>query len=250
MERFFQCLLCEALSPLTSPARCAHCGGESGSVVEGAGAPRSEPDFTIGTSRRRYRLFAPFYDVVFGPGLQHGRRVAIEALDCRAGERVLEVCIGTGLSLPLYPPGVHVTGIDASREMLKKAASRVRARGSARPAALAQMDAEHLAFADATFDKAAILFAIAGLPDPVRAMKEIRRVCRPDATIVVANHFQCSGAFGRACNTLLAPLHELLRYRSELDLHWFVSVAGVDVLEALPANLNGHSTVLVCRNRA
>src|SRR5262245_42779915 len=100
----------------------------------------SDPDITLGLSRRRYGLFAPAYDVVFGLGLQHGRRTAIEALACAPGERVLEVCIGTGLSLPFYPPDVQITGIDASREMLGKAARRA-ARGPTRATlALMQMD--------------------------------------------------------------------------------------------------------------
>jgi phosphatidylethanolamine/phosphatidyl-N-methylethanolamine N-methyltransferase len=80
--------------------------------------PPHDFDVTVETSRRGYRLFAPLYDVVFGASLHHGRRMAIEALDCRAGDHVLEVCVGSGLSLALYPKDTHVTGIDLSGEML------------------------------------------------------------------------------------------------------------------------------------
>ena len=74
----------------------------------------------IELSQRGYRRFAPLYDLVFGASLAPGRRAAIRSLACRPGDRVLEVCVGTGLSLPLYPRGVRVTGIDVSREMLAK----------------------------------------------------------------------------------------------------------------------------------
>ena len=208
-----------------------------------------ELSITIEASRRGYRLFAPVYDLFFGAGLQHGRRIAIEALDCRPGERILEVCVGTGLSLPLYPPAVQVTGIDVSLEMLRKAARRVSRHCTTPSPILLQMDAGKLAFRDATFDKAAILFAIAGVPDPVSAMAEIQRVCRPGATIVVANHFQSPRRVLRACNVLLLPIYTLLRYRSNLDLSGFVAACGLDVLKAVSANFCGHSTVLMCRRR-
>jgi phosphatidylethanolamine/phosphatidyl-N-methylethanolamine N-methyltransferase len=216
----------------------------------GAAPARREPDTTVETSRRAYRLFAPVYDVVFGPGLQHGRRVAIEALECRAGDRVLDVCVGSGLSLPLYPPGVRVTGIDASHEMLKKAARRVNGTRIRQAPALLQMDAQRLAFADASFDKAVVLFAITGLPDPARAMKEIGRVCRRGATIVIANRFRSERRLERACDALLSPIHRLLRYRTDVDMNRFLAVSGLELIEARPANLWGYSTVLVCRNRA
>lgn len=208
-----------------------------------------ELEVTVETSRRGYRLFAPLYDIVFGVSLQHGRRLAIKALGCHAGDRILEVCVGSGLSLPLYPDGVRVTGVDTSHEMLAKAAQRVRQLGLKHTEALLQMDAEHLSFADASFDKAVVLFGMAGLPDPVRAMNEIERVCRPGARIVVANHFQSRRRVLRVCDGLLSPIYRLLRYRADLDMQAFVAATGLDVIEARPANLFGYSTVLVCRKR-
>src|SRR5262245_57994469 len=175
------------------------------------GTARLSDDFdvTVETSQRGYRLFAPLYDVVFGASLHHGRRLAIDALDCRPGDRILEVCVGSGLSLPLYPEGARVTGIDLSHEMLVKA-RRVRQRLK-QTGPLLQMDAENMAFPDASFDKAVVLFAMAGLPDPVRAMKEIERVCVPGATIVIANHFLSQRPLLRLCDQLLAPIYRVLR---------------------------------------
>ena len=220
-------------------------------ATESVERPRQAPDFdvTVETSRRGYRLFAPLYDVVFGASLHHGRRLAIEALDCRAGDHVLEVCVGSGLSLGLYPKDTHVTGIDLSHEMLTKATRRIHANRFDAPAALARMNVEHMAFADASFDSAAVLYAMCGLPHPIRAAKEIKRVCRPGARIVIANHFLSQSAGARVCDALLSPVYRLLRYRVDLDLGSFVAEAGLEVIEARPANLFGYSTVLVCRNR-
>jgi phosphatidylethanolamine/phosphatidyl-N-methylethanolamine N-methyltransferase len=200
-------------------------------------------------SQRGYRLLAPAYDAIFGLLLQHGRRLGIRALACQPGDRVLEVCVGTGLSLPLYPPGVQVTGIDISREMLAKAAARVRRRRLAQCTSLLQMDAVHLAFADESFDKASMMFAVSGLPDPVRAMRELQRVCRPGATIVIASHFLSRNPLVRFCDLLLTPFYRLMRYRDDLDLDALVADAGLDVVRTMPANLFGYATVVVCRNR-
>lgn len=204
---------------------------------------------TVESSQRGYRLFAPLYDAVFGLSLQHGRKLAIAALDCRPGDRVLEVCVGSGLSLPFYPEAVAVTGVDISREMLAIASRRAHRHRSRQTTHLLQMNVEKMAFARGSFDKAVVLYAMAGLPDPVLAMHEIERVCRPGATIVIVNHFLSARPVARLCDSLLSPLYRLLRYRADLDLRAFVAAAGLNVIEALPANLFGYSTVLVCQGR-
>jgi phosphatidylethanolamine/phosphatidyl-N-methylethanolamine N-methyltransferase len=221
--------------------------GTSEQQVTTRPAVAAEPA-ALESSRRSYRLFAPLYDFVFGASLRHGRRVAIAALDCRPGERVLELCIGSGLSLPFYPRHASVIGIDLSSEMLAMAARRLRRLGAGPSCHLLQMSAERLAFADASFDKAVVLFALSGLPDPARAVRELRRVCRPGATIVIANRFR-GATWLRVFDVLLSPLYRLLRYRVDLDRDALLAQAGLELLEARPANLLGYSTVLVCRSR-
>jgi phosphatidylethanolamine/phosphatidyl-N-methylethanolamine N-methyltransferase len=204
---------------------------------------------TVNLIQHGYHRFAPLYDIFFGASLQPGRRIALAALDCRPGDRILEVCVGSGLSLPLFPPYVRVTGIDISRDMLAKAARRVRTRRLSQVEGVLQMDAEHMGFADASFDKAAVMYAISGLPDPARGMREIQRVCRPGATIVIANHFRSPRPLLRFCERLLSPMYRLLQYRPDLDLEEFIAEARLDVVKARRANLFGYATVLVCRNR-
>ena len=204
----------------------------------------------ISLSQQGYRRFAPLYDLVFGASLAPGRRAAVRALDCRPGDRVLEVCVGTGLSLPLYPREARITGIDVSREMLAKAAARVAARRLSQVEALVQMDAGRLAFADGSFDKVALLFALSGLPDPVRAVNEMRRVCRPGGTIVIVQHFRSRSSLLRVCEALLEPVYQVLRYRGDMDLERFLADAQLDVVETRRTNLFGYATLLACVNRA
>ena len=71
-----------------------------------------------------YRRWAPVYDYTFGLIAREGRRHAVEVINAREG-RVLEVGVGTGLSLPDYEEHLEVVGIDLSPEMLEKARERV-----------------------------------------------------------------------------------------------------------------------------
>lgn len=93
-----------------------------------------------------------------------------------------------------------------------------------------------------------VLFGVSGLPDPVQAMRELRRVCRPGATIVIANRFHHGATTLRILDGLLSPLFRLLRYRADLDLDAFLAHTGLELLEARPVNLLGYSTVVVCRS--
>jgi phosphatidylethanolamine/phosphatidyl-N-methylethanolamine N-methyltransferase len=202
------------------------------------------------SARRGYRVFAPFYDPVFGASLHTGRRLAVASLEARPGERILEVCVGTGFALPLYPEHARVTGVDLSGEMLQRAATRVRKLGLKHVEALLQMDAEHLAFADASFDRVAMLFALCGLPNPVRAVAEMRRVCRPGGTIVIANHFRTDSRLLRLCEQVLSPVYRLLQYRGDLDLRALVDATDLDVRAAHRTNWFNYATVLVCSSAA
>jgi phosphatidylethanolamine/phosphatidyl-N-methylethanolamine N-methyltransferase len=204
----------------------------------------------LALSQQGYRRFAPLYDLVFGASLAPGRKAALAALACRPGDRVLEVCVGTGMSLPLYPKRVRVTGIDASREMLERAAARVAARRLSQVEALVQMDAGRLAFADASFDKVALMFALSGLPDPLRAVGEMQRVCRPGGTIVIVQHFRGGSALMRACEVLLEPAYRVMRYRGDMDLERFLAAAKLDVVDTRRTNLFGYATLLTCVNGA
>jgi len=134
-----------------------------------------------------YARWAPVYDLVFGPLLERGRRASIAAAD-RVGGRILELGVGTGISLPVFGRQSRIVGIDISEPMLRKAHERVEREGLAHVDGLAVMDAARLGFADASFDCAVAQFVITTVPDPEATLDELARVVRPGGEIVLVNH--------------------------------------------------------------
>jgi phosphatidylethanolamine/phosphatidyl-N-methylethanolamine N-methyltransferase len=173
-----------------------------------------------------YRRYAKVYDALFGPVLQPGRKAVMEALDCRPGERVLEVGVGTGLSLPLYPPYVRVTGIDLSREMLDKARMRVGRRQLANVEGLLEMDAEAMDFPDASFDKVVAMYVVSVVQEPARLLAELHRVCKPHGDIFIVNHVRSSNPVVGAVEKSLARFSDQLGFHPDFELHSLVNGSG------------------------
>src|SRR4030066_1975161 len=168
-----------------------------------------------------YRRYAKRYDFYFGALFQPGRKAVINRMHCRPGERLLEVGVGTGLSLPLYPSGVQVTGIDISDEMLARARTRTTRDGLEHVAALLRMDAEHMQFRDDSFDKVVAMYVVSVVPSPAQLVAEMRRVCRPGGELYIGNHFQHAHPLVSGIERLLAPLSRLLGVRSDFPLQHF-----------------------------
>ena len=161
---------------------------------------------------KTYRLFAGPYDLVFGPVFHPGRKDAVRIANDLPGQRILEVGVGTGLSLPYFRADAEVTGIDVSAEMLARAHKRVERQNLRQVKALAVMDAENLTYADNEFDAVLARYVASVVPDPARFAAEMRRVCRPGGTIVIVNHFMSECARDPAEQSLrlleAAALHQ------------------------------------------
>jgi phosphatidylethanolamine/phosphatidyl-N-methylethanolamine N-methyltransferase len=177
----------------------------------------------IESVKAAYRRYAAVYDAVFGPVLQPGRRAVVQALGLRPGDRVLEVGVGTGLSLPLYPRDVSITGIDLSREMLEKARRRVARQRLANVEALLEMDAEQMSIPDASFDKVVAMYVVPVVANPVRLLQELHRVCRPDGEIFLVNHVRSDNRFVAAFEKALAPLSDKIGFRPDFELRDMLS---------------------------
>jgi phosphatidylethanolamine/phosphatidyl-N-methylethanolamine N-methyltransferase len=158
-----------------------------------------------------YRRYAGVYDLLFGGIFAPGRTRAVEALGCGAGDRVLEVGVGTGLSLPYYPRDVDVVGIDLSDHMLRRARKRCR-RHELRNVALHQMDAQAMSFEDESFSKISVMYIASVVPDPVAMMREIARVCRPGGDVVVVNHFSSANRLINGMERMLLPFSRTLGF--------------------------------------
>jgi len=136
--------------------------------------------------QRAYEFYAPIYDFVFDWIFAPGRVAAIKHLQIQPTDVVLEVGIGTGLNMPLYPPAVRLVGIDLSQEMLDKAVERVQ--NLAMPnVTLKVMDATALDFGDNEFDKVVATYTISAVPDPVAVLREMRRVVKPGGHVIMVN---------------------------------------------------------------
>jgi phosphatidylethanolamine/phosphatidyl-N-methylethanolamine N-methyltransferase len=202
----------------------------------------------INAIQKVYRRYAQGYDVYFGVLLQPGRKAIIEKMHCRPGDRILEVGVGTGLSLPLYPPGVHVTGIDISREMLARARARKARLHLDRVTALWLMDAESMQFPDDSFDKVVAMYVVSVAPHPARLVSEMRRVCRPGGELFIVNHFQHANPVVGGLERLIAPLSRLMGFHPDFSLENFLHETGLDVTERIPVNVLGYWTLLRARN--
>lgn len=215
-------------------------GGSAGSAVEDA--------LDLQDTLRTYRRFAGSYDIVFGPIFHPGRKTAVRLANDRAGQRILEVGVGTGLSLPYFRDDARVVGIDVSKEMLARARERVRSRGLAQVEALLEMNAEAMSFADDSFDAVLALYVASVVPNPARLAAEIRRVCRPGGTIVIVNHFTSASRVMRWLERCLTPLADKIGFHADFPLDRFLTASGLDVREIRPSNLFGYWKLLRCVN--
>ena len=165
-----------------------------------------------------YARWAPVYDKVFGPITNAGRQRAVDYINTRTG-RVLEVGIGTGLSLPQYNPAIKITGIDFSQEMLAKAHDRVRDHNLHHVESLRQMDARSLDFPDNYFDTIAAMHIMSVVPEPERVMAEIARVCKPGGRVVITNHFSRDKGVLGFMEKLSAPFASTLGWHADFGIN-------------------------------
>jgi phosphatidylethanolamine/phosphatidyl-N-methylethanolamine N-methyltransferase len=192
-----------------------------------------------------YDKLAKVYDLIFGPTLHPGRLRAIERMNIQPGERVLEVGVGTGINLSLYPAHCSVIGIDFSSSMLEKARERV-AREGIQSVRLVQMDAADLKFADGSFDIVYAPYLISVVPDPVKVAQEMRRVCRPGGRIIFLNHFLSPNPILSRLERLISPLTIHIGFKSDLDLPAFLAQADLQPISIEKVNVPKIWSLVTC----
>jgi phosphatidylethanolamine/phosphatidyl-N-methylethanolamine N-methyltransferase len=199
------------------------------------------------TIAQAYALWAPFYDIVFGAVFEQGRHAAIRVAE-RLGGRILEVGVGTGISLPDYSPTSRLTGIDISEPMLRKAQKRVEELGLRNVEGLALMDAERLAFPDASFDVVVAQHVITTVPHPEATLDEIARVLRPGGEIVLVSRVGAEHGLRAAFEQSFAPLTQRLGWRLEFPwsryTNWAAGSHGMRLVERRPMPPFGHFSLI------
>jgi phosphatidylethanolamine/phosphatidyl-N-methylethanolamine N-methyltransferase len=193
-----------------------------------------------------YRFYAPLYDRVFGAVLEPGRQALTQAVRAARPSSILEVGVGTGLTLSQYPPGSAVVGIDVSTDMLEIAQERAR-KLPERDIQLFAMDAEAMEFPDNSFDCVAIPYVLSVTPDPKRLISEIRRVCRKNGTILILNHFSGS-RFWWFLERAVRSLANRIGFRSDFCFDEQIMKHDWEVLSVRKVNFLGLSRLVTIRN--
>jgi phosphatidylethanolamine/phosphatidyl-N-methylethanolamine N-methyltransferase len=195
-----------------------------------------------------YRRWAPVYDRSFGAFTRAGRRRAVTEINRRSGS-VLEVGVGTGLSLARYAPHLQVTGIDFSAEMLAKAEAKVASLGLEHVVALRRMDARKLDFPDASFDTVVAMHLVSVVPEPERVVAEMARVCRPDGEVLILNHFLHDTGPLAAAGRTLSPLADQLGWHPDFPITRILCEPSLELVEQVPSPPLGMFTRLRLRRR-
>jgi phosphatidylethanolamine/phosphatidyl-N-methylethanolamine N-methyltransferase len=172
------------------------------------------------TVTKAYTLWAPVYDLVFGAVFDRGRQAAIVAAE-RVGGRILEVGVGTGISLPNYSADNRIVGIDLSAAMLRKAQQRVTELSLTNVEQLEVMDAEHLSFPDASFDVVVANHVISTIPHPEAGLDECARMLRPGGEMILVSRVGAEAGLRRVIERLLQPVVRRLGWRTEFPWEVF-----------------------------
>jgi phosphatidylethanolamine/phosphatidyl-N-methylethanolamine N-methyltransferase len=200
-----------------------------------------------------YDRWAPIYDLVFGNVFATGRSEAIVAAE-QAGRCILEVGVGTGISLPHYSRDTLLTGVDISDAMLDKARARVRRLGLGNVQDLARLDAEALAYPDDAFDVVVAQYVVTAVPDPERALDEFVRVVRPGGEIVITTRVGAGEGLRGGIEKMLMPLTSRLGFRTDFPwsryLEWAAGNPQVKLLEQRPLPPLGHFSLVRYRKLA
>lgn len=202
---------------------------------------------SVAKAYAQWARFAPIYDLVFGPAFKQGRKDSIAAAE-RVGGRILEVGVGTGISLTNYSGRNRVVGVDYSEPMLRKAQQRVNEHKLKHVESLAVMDGTRLGFPDGAFDAVLAQYVITTVPDPEGTLDELARVTRLGGEIILVNHLGAETGLRRDIERSFAPVARKLGWQPEFAWtrleQWAKRHGGVRVVERRPVPPLGHFSMI------
>jgi phosphatidylethanolamine/phosphatidyl-N-methylethanolamine N-methyltransferase len=199
------------------------------------------------TVTKAYARWAPVYDLVFGAVFERGREAAIVAAE-RVGGRILEVGVGTGISLPQYSRQSRLCGVDISEPMLRKARERVAENDLGNVEGLWVMDAEHLSFPDESFDVVVAQYVVTTVPHPEATLDEFARVLKPGGEIILVSRVGAEAGLRRALEHWFQPAARKLGWRTEFSFEryarWADRTSGVSLVERRAMPPLGHFSLI------
>ncbi len=178
-----------------------------------------------------YARWAPIYDWSFGAYTSGATRIGVAEVNRLPPGRVLELGVGTGISLPLYDRRHRLVGVDLSPDMLARARRRVAEEKLDHVEALHEMDAGNLIFPDASFDTAVAMYVITVVPDPDRVLAEMARVVRPGGRVVLVNHFSAESGPRAAVERWLSRFSAKLGWRPNFPIERVLGKPELKLLE-------------------
>jgi phosphatidylethanolamine/phosphatidyl-N-methylethanolamine N-methyltransferase len=197
---------------------------------------------------RVYTSYAGIYDKIFGKVFHEGRESAIRNLNVQPHERILEVGVGTGLALPMYPRHCQIVAIDFSEGMLEIAKKRT-AEHQMEHVTLYRMDAGAMEFPDDSFDTVVAAYVVTAVPDHRKVVNEMIRVCRPGGRILMLNHFSNGNKMIAAVEKVISPLTKHLGWRTDLSLNMVLEGTSLHVARKQNVNPLRFWALVECVNR-
>ncbi len=199
----------------------------------------------MGYVEKIYNRYSSVYDLLFGKIFHSGRELAPGLLNLFPGARVLEVGVGTGLSFPLMPKNIRITGVDLSEKMLHHAQQRVKSL-RLNSIELFKMDATQLEFPDNSFDRVLAAYFVSTVPNPVEVVLEMKRVCKPGGYLVFVNHFRYENRAISLLENLISPLCYRIGFRTNLDLYQLMGQANLEIESVDNIDFLGHWKAVRC----
>ncbi len=194
-----------------------------------------------------YDRWGKFYDFVFKHVFNEGRNVGVDLLDLKPSEKLLEVGVGTGLSLPLYPRTAEIAAIDISSKMLEKAREKIERMGLAN-VRLGVMDAQNMTYEDDSFDCVIACYVVSAAPDPARVVSEISRVCKPGGRIVFINHFKSNSLLLAKFEELINGVCKKFGWETTLDIEPLLEANDITLKRQERVNIFDYWRAVLCIN--
>ena len=193
--------------------------------------------------RLAYARWAPIYDFTFGKVADYGRLAAVEHINKGSGA-VLEVGVGTGISLPHYKDHLQITGIDLSPDMLTIARKRVKEQNLEHVTEISEMDAGDMSFKDNSFQTVVAMYVLTVVPDPEKVMRELSRVCAPGGEVIVINHFSQTHGVRGVLEKAMSRFGDKLGWRPEFPVETIMVCSDLKIIDTVSLKPFGLFTLL------